>query len=100
MYTLLYHPLFPKDLQVFSKPMQKKILFTIQSKLSSHPKNFGIALHQELQGYYRLRIGAYRVIYRITEDTVSVYLLHLGDRKDDKVYMIAKQRVSSTPPPS
>jgi mRNA-degrading endonuclease RelE of RelBE toxin-antitoxin system len=34
-----------------------------------------------------LRVGAYRVIYRIHDDTVEVFIVKVGIRRDDAVYL-------------
>nr|WP_315442059.1 type II toxin-antitoxin system mRNA interferase toxin, RelE/StbE family [uncultured Treponema sp.] len=34
------------------------------------------------KGLYRFRIGDYRLFYKISEDTVIVFIVDLGIRKD------------------
>lgn len=65
---------------------QKQILGTVQKKLSVDPKAYGKPLRGEFSGYWRLRIGDYRVVYKIVKDEVLVYVIKVGIRRDDQVY--------------
>ncbi|MCI0585685.1 MAG: type II toxin-antitoxin system RelE/ParE family toxin [Planctomycetes bacterium] len=42
----------------------------------------GHELQLELSGFRSLRVGAYRVLYRIDEDARSVEVLYVGPRRD------------------
>jgi mRNA interferase RelE/StbE len=52
----------------------------IIDKLTIDPRSFGKPLAGSLKGHYRLRIGDYRVIYRVNGDVVTV--VAIGHRKD------------------
>ena len=92
MFSLAYHPLVVKDLQNFSKPLQRRIILTLDKKLITNPVEFGKPLRNELKGYYRLKIGDCRIVYRIINDTITVFVLHIGQRKKSIVYEEAKKR--------
>ncbi|MDR1233887.1 MAG: type II toxin-antitoxin system RelE/ParE family toxin [Holosporales bacterium] len=59
----------------------KRILIkrVIDDKLTTNPRIFGKPLAGSLKGHYRLRIGNYRVIYRVNDDVVTV--VAIGHRK-------------------
>jgi mRNA interferase RelE/StbE len=65
---------------------QKQILRAIQKKISVTPEAYGKPLHGEFSGYWRLRAGDYRVVYKIVKDEVLVYVIKVGIRRDDQVY--------------
>ncbi len=65
---------------------QKQILRAIQKKISVTPEAYGKPLHGEFIGYWRLRVGDYRVVYKIVKDEVLVYFIKVGIRRDDQVY--------------
>ena len=65
---------------------QKQILRAIQKKISVTPEACGKPLHGEFSGYWRLRVGDYRVVYKIVKDEVLVYVIKVGIRRDDRVY--------------
>ena len=62
-------------------PFQKRIKSGI-SNLSTEPRPNGVKKLQGEQSIYRLRFGAYRVIYHIDEKIKKVKILKVGDRKD------------------
>lgn len=93
MYEIRYHKLVKKDFLKLSKRDKKKIYLDIQRKLKTKPKEFGKPLQKELMGYYRLRVMHYRLIYKIEEDKVIVFIVHIGQRKDFSAYIKAAKRI-------
>ncbi len=70
-----------KQLKKIDKAHQRKISTTILA-LANNPTPEGC---KKLKGYediYRIRIGTYRVIYKIENKKVTVVILKLGHRKD------------------
>ena len=53
---------------------------TIEKKLETRPEVFGKPLRRSLYGYRSLRIGDYRVIYRIEEEKRTVKIFAIGHR--------------------
>ena len=53
---------------------RKKIRKAIQQKLTTYPDLFGKPLRLSLKGHWSLRVGDYRVVYRIDGKTVEVML--------------------------
>ncbi len=51
-----------------------RIKSAIQQKLQVNPRYFGIPLQNSLHGYFKLRVGNYRIIYKILhiEHVVSI----------------------------
>lgn len=94
MYTVIYHPLVKaRDLKSIPAGFHKKIFQTIEKKLMTEPKKFGKPLQVELKGYYRLRVGIYRIIYSIEEEKITVCIIQIGVRKDFIVYKEAAKRL-------
>ncbi len=46
------------------------------------PRRFGHSLRGDLHGYWRYRIGDYRIIARIEEHRLLVLVVRVGHRKD------------------
>jgi mRNA interferase RelE/StbE len=46
------------------------------------PTSSGKALRKNLKGYWRHRVGNYRVISSIKDDTLTVLVVRIGHRKD------------------
>lgn len=86
-WRILFHPLVLKeDFPQIDTSEQIKILKAIRRKLSFDPSAFGKPLTGELKGYWRLRVGEYRVIYRIERSRIEVYVIKIGMRRDFEVY--------------
>jgi len=75
-----------KDFKKIDKTGQQRIIKTIRKKLTLKPKEFGKPLAGDLKGYWKLRIGEYRVIYEIEEEKVLVYVIVVGYRRDEEAY--------------
>lgn len=86
-YRILFDELVLKeDLPRFDPPAQKRILKAIRRKLTTAPESFGKPLAGKLKGLWRLRVGDYRIIYKIWNDRVVVYVVMIGYRRDAEVY--------------
>lgn len=92
-YQITYHHLTKVDLKQLAKTEQKKILKAILKKLTAQPESFGKPLLKELKGFYRLRVGHYRVIYRIEKKVVVVFVLLIGPRRNKEAYKEAMKRI-------
>ena len=92
------HPLVLKeDFKKINPPLRKKILATIEQRLSSNPKKYGEPLRGEFKRYYKLRVSEYRVIYEIIEDKVLVLVIKVGIRRDFEVYNEMFYRLKKLP---
>ena len=79
-YTIAYHAEIPEDLSSVPENIKTRIRRAIERRLLKDPLKFGDPLRRSLQGYRKLRVGDYRVIYRI-QDT-DIFVLKIGHRKD------------------
>lgn len=57
-----------EDIPRLSHPVKIKIKNAIEQKLTAKPEVFGKPLRKSLKGYRSLRVGDYRVIFRISAD--------------------------------
>ena len=70
-----------EDIPSLSLSAKQQIRKAIEKKLTSHPVEFGKPLRYSLKGARRLRVGDYRVIYRIESGDV-VLVIKIGHRKE------------------
>ena len=87
MYKLVYHPDVLKiDFQNIPANIKTRIRKAIETRLQADPISYGRPLRQSLKGHRRLRVGDWRVIYRV--DASMVIILKIGSRKDvyDKAF--------------
>ncbi|MEK7860373.1 MAG: type II toxin-antitoxin system RelE/ParE family toxin [Chloroflexota bacterium] len=89
MYTLRYHPrVADQDLPKISTENRRRIARMIEARLSTSPERFGAPLRGSLRGYWKLRVGDYRVVFKVGEG--EVWILAVLHRKD--VYDRASRR--------
>ena len=69
------------DIPRLSKAAQRQIKQAIESKLSTHPIEFGRPLRYSLKGARRLRVGDYRVIYTVEAEDL-VLIVKIGHRRE------------------
>ncbi len=88
-FTIFYHQSVVKiDIPKISRGFQIRIQEAIEEKLTTNPEIFGKPLRRSLSGYRKLRVGDYRVIFRIEKQIIKI--LVIGHRKD--VYKISEIR--------
>ena len=83
---MLHRLVLSEDFKGLDNSAQRLIFKSIHRKLSKDPEGFGSPLSGEYKGYWKLRVGYYRVIYRIVRDEVVVIVIKVGIRRDDKIY--------------
>lgn len=82
MYKIVFSKKAAKSLEVIGKSDQKlgvRIINAIES-LSDDPKK-GKALKLDLKGLFSLRVGTYRIIYKIVKNKLLVQIIDVGYRK-------------------
>ncbi len=89
-YKLLYHPdVLKEDLKFIPANMRERIRRAIETRLLREPVLSGQPLRQSLKGHRKLRVGDWRVIYRIEAD--NIIILKIGNRRE--VYKEVFRRV-------
>ena len=73
MFVLVYHKLVAEDAVGLHSDIRKRLSKAIEQRLSSHPESYGKPLRGSLAGYWTLRVGDYRVVYRIMKQEVWIY---------------------------
>jgi mRNA interferase RelE/StbE len=63
------------DIPKLSSKNKNCIKTTIEEKLVTEPEIFGKPLRKSLKGYRSLRAGDYRVIFRIEDNLVKIFLI-------------------------
>lgn len=77
-FSLRYHlKVVAEDIPALSSTLKERIRRAIEEKLASTPEDYGKPLRQSLRGYRKLRVGDYRIVFRIERDTVYILaILH------------------------
>ncbi len=88
-FQLRYHPDVKNiDIPLLDARLQARIKNAIESRLTAAPHLYGEPLRKTLRGYWKLRVGDYRVVFKIVGE--EVWILGIIHRK--KVYEEIKKR--------
>jgi mRNA interferase RelE/StbE len=75
-YEILYYPeVRSDDIPRLPANIKDRIKKAILERLSEYPERYGLPLRNTLKGYWKLRVGDYRVVYRIKGNHVEVYAI-------------------------
>ena len=89
-YRLVYHPsVLRDDLPPINRDVQRRIYRAIEQRLTIQPTYYGEPLRYRLKGYWKLRVGDYRVVFQLVDQ--EVWILRIHHRKD--VYIVPPQRL-------
>ncbi len=93
MFKILYHEeVVKKDIPKLGAERKAKIGAAIETKLTTRPEVYGKPLRPSLKHYRKLRVGDYRVIFRIENQQVKIFVIQHRSR----VYSSAAKRVGTT----
>lgn len=71
-----------EDIPSLPKGMRVLIKRAIEERLAIDPVGLGKPLRYSLKGHRRLRVGDYRIVYRIDHETRLVTIVVIKHRKD------------------
>lgn len=71
-----------EDIPLLPKKNQTSIKKAINERLMTDPIGFGKPLRYSLKGHRRLRVGDYRIVYRIDSSKRTVIIIAIKHRKD------------------
>ncbi len=82
MHKIEFNKSVEKDLKKIPTKDLKKIIEKIES-LTENPFPDGFkALKGDLKGYYRIRQGNYRVVYKVENKILTIFIVRVGNRKE------------------
>lgn len=89
-FTLHYHPAVgDEDIPEIPRNLHRRIAGAIESRLTHAPHHYGVPLRKTLRGYWKLRVGDYRVVYKLDKEEVWI----LGVRHRKTVYEDLLRRI-------
>lgn len=82
-FHLRYHPAVRDvDIPALDAKLKSRIKRAIETRLTAAPHQYGEPLRKTLKGYWKLRVGDYRVVFKISGREVRI----LGIINRKKVY--------------
>lgn len=89
-FELRYHPdVKAIDIPQLDAKMKTRIKHAIETRLTTEPQQYGAPLRKTLHGYWKLRVGDYRVVFKIAGSEVRI----LGIIHRKKVYEAIEKRL-------
>ena len=84
MWTIRIERRAEKDLAKLSPGEQTRILDYMEKRVAcrADPRELGAALTGVLAGLWKYRVGHYRVLARIEDDTVTIWVVRIGHRRE------------------
>lgn len=80
-FSLHYQPMVKEeDLKLIDNKTKDRIKKAIEERLATSPHEYGVPLRKTLKGYWKLRVGDYRIVFKIVES--SVWILGIRPRKE------------------
>ncbi len=76
MFGVVYHHLVVRDdIPKLSSEWKEKVERAIERRLTTRPDLYGKPLRRSLKGYRKLRVGDYRIIFRVENSMVKVLVI-------------------------
>ena len=97
MYAVEYSVRAVKALKKMDRQTTVMLISWVEKNLvgCSDPRAHGKALSGDRKGYWRYRIGSYRLIAKIDDNIITINIINAGHRRD-----IYKMRYNGPPPPT
>ena len=79
-----FHPQAAKELRKLDRTAAARIVRTLEERIAplDDPRTLGSALVGEHAGYWRWRIGDYRVIARIEDERITILVVRVAHRRE------------------
>ncbi len=81
-YRIEYSQDAARNIKKFPKNIQERIIRAIEERLWISPEEVGKPLVKQWKDHRRLRVGDYRVIYKIYQERIVVFIVEIDHRKD------------------
>lgn len=86
--VVYHHKVKDSDIQKLNADIRQRIKTAIETRFMVAPQEYGEPLRKTLKGYWKLRVGDYRVVFKIEAKVILV--LGICHRKD--VYPLMEKR--------
>lgn len=80
-YTLIFRPAAAKQFRNLSREIQQRLRPKLDA-LAYEPRPQGCEKLAGGEDVYRIRVGAYRILYQIEDDVLTVYVVRVANRRE------------------
>lgn len=74
-FRILYHPEVKADVSRINKKLRSRIKKAIETRLMTSPQRYGEPLRKTLKGYWKLRVGDYRIVFRVSGNDIKIFAI-------------------------
>lgn len=84
MWTIEFDAKVDKDMARLAPRERQRILHFLTERVAplDNPRNLGEALAGPLSGYWKYRVGDYRVIARFENQAMVIFVVRIGNRRE------------------
>lgn len=82
MWTIKFKDDCRKEFRKLDYTAQQRIIRYLHERVRPEPKRFGDALIGNMKGFWRYRVGDYRIIAKLYDDELIVLAVRIGKRSD------------------
>ena len=76
MFKILYvDKVVDEDIPNILEPWKSEIKQAIEMKLMTRPEVYSRPLRRSLKGYRKLKVGAYRIVFRVEVNMVKIFVI-------------------------
>ena len=86
--VVYHHDVKARDIPKINTDVRQRIRKAIENRLRVAPQEYGEPLRKTLKGYWKLRVGDYRIVFKVVED--EIHILGICHRKE--VYPLMEKR--------
>jgi mRNA interferase RelE/StbE len=79
-----FHPDAAKELKKLDRAVAARLVKTLETRIAplDDPRSVGAPLKGEHEGYWRWRIGDYRVVARIEDERITILVIRVAHRRE------------------
>ena len=74
-FTVLFHPEAARELETIEPDIKKRLKKALADKLMTRPDLYGKPLRATLKGYWKIRVGDFRIVYAIQGSELIIYAI-------------------------
>ena len=98
-WAIEFLPEAAKDLKKLDRTVAARVLITLEDRIATldNPRMIGSALTGDHAGFWRWRIGDYRVVARIEDARITVLVVRLAHRRGKSIGSSALMKKAGWP---
>ncbi|MBI4665415.1 MAG: type II toxin-antitoxin system RelE/ParE family toxin [Nitrospinae bacterium] len=72
-FQVLYHHEVKDDISQLNARLKTRVKNAIETRLLTAPQKYGEPLRKTLKGYWKMRVGDYRIVFKVAGNQIIVF---------------------------